>query len=288
VSDDETGAITNPTDLITYNLGGTVFDNRGNASYAGKLNDEIETATGVTPVTAHVVKTVSGKTYGDYDDGSYRYTLSVDRNNYNYNYDGRVILNADGLYDNSTSSFVSKSLEKSDSSGNYASSTDTNFHRGDLIRLSYVSKWDGAENANHYFQSYTVSTVVDGDGNSAGRTVTHCVSSGNTAYEKSGSFELQFESDGISVTAYFIAEVYVTYGRNHVLQTDGYLGEYGYYRRGYVCERHVQAERYARIRVLQIFRRLYVGCGSRGFARRSRRVLRRDFGKERHGFVPRD
>jgi hypothetical protein len=212
VSDDETGAITNPTDLITYNLGGTVFDNRGNASYAGKLNDEIETATGVTPVTAHVVKTVSGKTYGDYDDGSYRYTLSVDRNNYNYNYDGRVILNADGLYDNSTSSFVSKSLEKSDSSGNYASSTDTNFHRGDLIRLSYVSKWDGAENANHYFQSYTVSTVVDGDGNSAGRTVTHCVSSGNTAYEKSGSFELQFESDGISVTAYFIAEVYVTYG----------------------------------------------------------------------------
>ena len=230
---------------ISYELGSNIQNNQGatvsnitaNGVAKTEIADAVAAVTGITPVTGHVINNTVGT--GDYDDGKYNFVFNVDSNTYSYSYVGQLLVKVDGdneIYDTDTNKFVTYHTYVAtglDQFGDpvFELTTGTSFHRGDIIKIEYTSKYNGVENGTadfNYFQNKTVSTATtfDSDTSSyvASRTITHNEvndwynllpnDSTKKRLEREGSVSVQFEGGRISIVSYFLAEVDVTYGQD--------------------------------------------------------------------------
>lgn len=220
------GDVLNNASLVD-NQRGVIYDADGSdpsKKSGATLHSEIS-ATGTTPIRAHVVGTdpSDGKEKGNFDDASYRFVFYVDSTTYYYSYSAGIDLGNDKTDVNTTkltTYTVGTATGVSGSDFIFETNGKTDFHRGDVIRIQYAAKYDNVTSTSpadtfNYFQSYTVSTA-------GSRTVYHTIANNmsglfdgvatDVAYERNGSVYVQFEGSNINVSSKFLAEVDVTYG----------------------------------------------------------------------------
>ncbi len=200
---------------LYYYIGTEIIDNHKNTNTAVTFHGQnivntIENVTGSAPVQSHVVKGEIGSEVLDYHNVKSEYQMFVDANRYSYTYNGKVYLGKDYGYDINTNNFMSYTTRESDANGEFSDTFDTQFHRGDVLELTYVAKHDVITDHSYYgsgynyFHSYTV-------GSPDGSDEPYCAGE-----EKTGKFKVQFIDDHINLVGYFIAEVRVDYGGTNV------------------------------------------------------------------------
>ena len=211
---------------LSYQIGCEVINNQEEETYdkqGQEINEDITAIANVTPLVSHVInRDVVGSEYVDYNYNKSQYELYVDANDYGYVYNGRVYLGQDAgydIYDNNTVNFVSYDTSISDENGNYTSTTETGFHRGDKVEFIYNAKYNGVASGANYNYFHNKTNVISGVYNDtfhSGVSVSKFYEGG----ELNGKFYVQFVNNNVQIVADFIAEVEVTYGQDVFYKQD--------------------------------------------------------------------
>ena len=202
---------------LYYNIGAEIINNHIEKNTDISFHEQaivntIATVVGSKPVQSHVIKGNEGNEVLDYEADKSLYQMFVDANRYSYTYNGKVYLGEAYGYDINTNNFMTYSAQESDANGNFSETFDTQFHRGDVLKLTYNAKYNAVTSAEgsgyNYFHDYT-------EGAPNGVVEKYCENE-----EKTGTFSIQFVNNHVNLIGYFIAEVRVNYGGNNTKDKD--------------------------------------------------------------------